>query len=69
MFAAGLSAILAAVAALAVANGIASAWGALIAALTGGGVTLFALLALDQLLQLGLVANVKRALPTLFTSS
>jgi len=67
MLAAGLSAILAALAALAVVNATASPWGALIAALIGAGITVVTLLALDHSLQLGFVANVKKALPTLFT--
>jgi O-antigen/teichoic acid export membrane protein len=67
MLAAGLSAILAALAALAVVNATGSPWGALIAALIGAGITVVTLLALDHSLQLGFVANVKKALPTLFT--
>jgi O-antigen/teichoic acid export membrane protein len=69
MTAVGFSATLAALAALSLVTATDSALGAFMAALAGAAITLVALLTLDQTLQLGFVANVKRVLPTLFTSS
>jgi O-antigen/teichoic acid export membrane protein len=68
MLAAALSATVAALSTLLVVNATSGAWGALSAALTGGGTTLIVLLALDQSLQLGFVASVKRVLSIFLTS-
>jgi O-antigen/teichoic acid export membrane protein len=69
MFAAGLTAALAAMTTLAVITATGSAWGALTAAVMGAAMTLIILLALDRALRLGLVADLKKALPSLFPSS